>query len=112
MTARAWRGCRSISPAMGLRDLLSREIKSSELLRALIVVGPFVAAYFISRETAFLNRGGPDRHRLAACGAERWFAALASDQSLVSQAPWPAMIMRYRRKPLALPSRTRKGQLA
>lgn len=42
---------------MGLRDLLSREIKSSELLRALIVVGPFVAAYFISRETALLNLG-------------------------------------------------------
>jgi uncharacterized membrane protein YccC len=42
---------------MGLRDVLSREIKSGELLRALIVVGPFVAAYFISRETALLNLG-------------------------------------------------------
>ena len=44
-------------PLPALRDLLSREIKSSELLRALIVVGPFVAAYFISRETALLNLG-------------------------------------------------------
>ncbi|WBL76672.1 FUSC family protein [Bradyrhizobium xenonodulans] len=40
-----------------LRDLLSREIKSAELLRALIVVGPMVVAYFISRETALLNLG-------------------------------------------------------
>ncbi|MBR0686285.1 FUSC family protein [Bradyrhizobium manausense] len=43
--------------ATGLRDLLSREIKSSELLRALTVVGPFVAAYFVSREPALLNLG-------------------------------------------------------
>ncbi|MGY8635272.1 FUSC family protein [Bradyrhizobium sp. 14AA] len=41
----------------GLRDLLSREIKTAELLRALIVVGPMVAAYFIARETALLNLG-------------------------------------------------------
>lgn len=40
-----------------LRDLLSREIKTGELLRALAVVGPIVAAYFISRETALLNLG-------------------------------------------------------
>ncbi|WP_404531753.1 FUSC family protein [Bradyrhizobium japonicum] len=40
-----------------MRDLLSREVKTSELLRALIVVGPMVAAYFISRETALLNLG-------------------------------------------------------
>jgi len=40
-----------------LRDLLAREIKSAELLRALIVVGPMVAAYFIARETALLNLG-------------------------------------------------------
>lgn len=40
-----------------LRDLLSREIKSAELLRALIVIGPMVVAYFISRETALLNLG-------------------------------------------------------
>lgn len=43
--------------AAGLRDLLSREIKTGELLRALIVVGPMVVAYFISRETALLNLG-------------------------------------------------------
>lgn len=47
----------SASPTTSLRDLLSREIKSRELSRALIVVGPFVAAYFISRETALLNLG-------------------------------------------------------
>ena len=44
-------------PAADLRDLLSREIKTRELLRALIVVGPMVAAYFIARETALLNLG-------------------------------------------------------
>ncbi|MBR0791639.1 FUSC family protein [Bradyrhizobium manausense] len=44
-------------PTAGLRDLLSREIKSRELLRALIVVGPFIAAYFILREAALLNLG-------------------------------------------------------
>jgi hypothetical protein len=37
--------------------VLSREIKTRELLRALIVVGPFVAAFFISHETALLNLG-------------------------------------------------------
>jgi hypothetical protein len=47
----------SIPPSTCLRHVLSREIKTSELLRALIVVGPFVAAYFISRETALLNLG-------------------------------------------------------
>ncbi|SFN68133.1 Fusaric acid resistance protein-like [Bradyrhizobium sp. Rc3b] len=47
-----------ISPsATNLRDLLSREIKTAELLRALIVAGPMVAAYFIARETALLNLG-------------------------------------------------------
>ncbi|UWU90872.1 FUSC family protein [Bradyrhizobium sp. CB1015] len=47
------------SPAIAsnLRDLLSREIKTRELSRALIVVGPIVAAYFIARETALLNLG-------------------------------------------------------
>lgn len=44
-------------PTASLRDVLSREIKSAELLRALIVVGPMVVAYFISRETALLNLG-------------------------------------------------------
>lgn len=47
----------TIPPSTGLRDVLSREIKAAELLRALIVVGPFVAAYFISRELALLNLG-------------------------------------------------------
>ena len=45
------------SSASNLRDLLSREIKAHELMRALIVVAPCVAAYFISRETALLNLG-------------------------------------------------------
>src|SRR3954469_4825793 len=57
--------------AASLRDLLSREIKTGELVRGLIVVGPMVAAvggalivagpmvppYFIARETALLNLG-------------------------------------------------------
>ncbi|KJC34065.1 hypothetical protein UB31_38190 [Bradyrhizobium sp. LTSP849] len=47
----------TIPSATSLRDALSREIKASELARALIVVGPFVAAYFVSRETALLNLG-------------------------------------------------------
>jgi len=38
-----------------LRDLLTREVKTRELLRALIVVGSFVSAYFISGEAALLN---------------------------------------------------------
>ena len=44
-------------PSPTLRDALSREVKTSELSRALVVVGPFVAAWFISRETALLNLG-------------------------------------------------------
>jgi len=47
----------TVSPSSGLRDLLSREIKTRELLRALVVVGPFVTAYFILREPALLNLG-------------------------------------------------------
>nr|WP_157327432.1 FUSC family protein [Bradyrhizobium cajani] len=47
----------TIPPAANLRDVISREIKTGELLRALIVVGPMVAAYFISREAALLNLG-------------------------------------------------------
>ena len=47
----------SPTTAAGLRDVLAREIKSAELVRALIVVGPMVAAYFIARETALLNLG-------------------------------------------------------
>jgi hypothetical protein len=43
--------------AASLRDITAREIKTGELLRALIVVGPMVAAYFIARETALLNLG-------------------------------------------------------
>ncbi|WP_035666273.1 FUSC family protein [Bradyrhizobium huanghuaihaiense] len=45
----------TMPPAADLRDVLSREIKTRELSRALIVVGPMVAAYFIARETALLN---------------------------------------------------------
>jgi len=44
-------------PATPLRDALSREVKTRELFRALIVVGPFVATYFTSREPALLNLG-------------------------------------------------------
>ncbi|MET4045769.1 hypothetical protein ABIC03_007506 [Bradyrhizobium sp. RT6a] len=40
-----------------LRDLLAREIKTGELVRALVVVGPVIAAYFVARETALLNLG-------------------------------------------------------
>jgi hypothetical protein len=47
----------TIPTATSLRDVLSREIKTGELLRALIVVGPMIAAYFIARETALLNLG-------------------------------------------------------
>jgi len=47
----------TIPSATGLCAALSREIKTGELLRALIVVGPMVAAYFIARETALLNLG-------------------------------------------------------
>ncbi|QOG18701.1 MULTISPECIES: FUSC family protein [Bradyrhizobium] len=47
----------TIPSAAGLRGLLAREVKSAELVRALIVVGPMVAAYFIARETALLNLG-------------------------------------------------------
>jgi uncharacterized membrane protein YccC len=43
--------------AASLRDITAREIKIAELLRALIVVGPMVAAYFIARETTLLNLG-------------------------------------------------------
>ena len=38
-----------------LRDHLREEVKWHELLRALIVVGPMVAAYFISREMALFR---------------------------------------------------------
>ncbi|MDH6260361.1 FUSC family protein [Bradyrhizobium sp. BR13661] len=47
----------ALPPSTNLRDLISSEIKTRELLRALIVVGSFVAAYFISGETALLNLG-------------------------------------------------------
>ncbi|GLR89537.1 FUSC family protein [Bradyrhizobium iriomotense] len=47
----------TIPPAASLRDVLFREIKTSELVRALVVVGPLVAAYFLFREAALLNLG-------------------------------------------------------
>lgn len=40
-----------------LRDVLLKEIKSDELLRALVVIGPLVAAYVFLREPAILNLG-------------------------------------------------------
>ncbi|MBR0830302.1 FUSC family protein [Bradyrhizobium manausense] len=43
--------------AARLRDVLAREIKASELSRALVVVGPLVAAYFVLSEPALLNLG-------------------------------------------------------
>lgn len=47
----------TIALATKLRDLLRKEIKSSELLRALAVIGPLVIAYFLLREPAVLNLG-------------------------------------------------------
>jgi hypothetical protein len=41
--------------AAKLRHLLDEEVKGGELLRALIVVGPLAAAYFVWREPALLN---------------------------------------------------------
>jgi Fusaric acid resistance protein-like len=40
-----------------LRDVLRKEIKNDELLRALVVIGPLVAAYVVLREPALLNLG-------------------------------------------------------
>ncbi|WP_235939337.1 hypothetical protein [Bradyrhizobium hipponense] len=48
-----WLAAPAIPSTTSLRDLLSREIKTGELLRALIVVGPMVAALFR------LARNGP-----------------------------------------------------
>jgi hypothetical protein len=36
--------------AAKLRDFFRKEIKSDELLRALVVIGPLVVAYFFLRE--------------------------------------------------------------
>ncbi|MCP3476871.1 FUSC family protein [Bradyrhizobium sp. CCGUVB1N3] len=47
----------TIPSAEGLRGVLFREIKTGELVRALVVVGPLVAAYFLFREAALLNLG-------------------------------------------------------
>jgi hypothetical protein len=46
-----------VALAARLRDFLRKEIKSSELLRALAVIGPLVIAYFFLREPAVLNLG-------------------------------------------------------
>jgi hypothetical protein len=46
-----------VALATKLRDFLRDEIKSSELLRALAVIGPLVIAYFFLREPAVLNLG-------------------------------------------------------
>lgn len=43
--------------ATKLRDFLREEIKSTELLRALAVIGPLVIIYFFSREPAMLSLG-------------------------------------------------------
>jgi len=43
--------------ATRLRDFLQKEIKSTELLRALAVIGPLVIIYFFSREPAMLSLG-------------------------------------------------------
>ena len=47
----------TIAPATRLRDFLRKEINSSELLRALAVIGPLVIAYSFLREPAVLNLG-------------------------------------------------------
>jgi hypothetical protein len=47
----------TVSPFTKLRDVLAREIKSGELVRALVVIGPLVAAYVVLREPALLNLG-------------------------------------------------------
>src|SRR5262249_20408596 len=47
----------NVALAARLRDFLRKEIKSSELLRALALIGPLVIAYFFSREPAVLNLG-------------------------------------------------------
>jgi len=39
------------------RDFLRKEIKSDELLRALVVIGPLVVGYFFLREPALLSLG-------------------------------------------------------
>ena len=41
--------------AARLRDFLRQEIKSGELVRALLVIGPLVAAFIVLREPALLN---------------------------------------------------------
>jgi hypothetical protein len=43
--------------ATRLQDFLRKEVKSSELLRALAVISPLVIAYFFLREPAVLNLG-------------------------------------------------------
>lgn len=43
--------------AAKLKDFLRKEIKSDELLRALVVVGPLVIAFLVLREPALLNLG-------------------------------------------------------
>lgn len=43
--------------ATKLRDFLRKEIKSTELLRALAVIGPLVIIFFFSREPAMLSLG-------------------------------------------------------
>jgi hypothetical protein len=46
-----------VALATRLGDFLRKEIKSSEVLRALAVIGPLVIAYFVLREPAVLNLG-------------------------------------------------------
>jgi hypothetical protein len=43
--------------AANFRDFLRKEIKSDQLLRALVVIGPLVISYFFLREPALLNLG-------------------------------------------------------
>ncbi|MBR0756201.1 FUSC family protein [Bradyrhizobium jicamae] len=47
----------SYQPIARLQDLLRQEIKHHELLRAIVVIGPLVAAYVVLREPALLNLG-------------------------------------------------------
>ena len=46
-----------VPSAAKLRDFLTAEVRSDELLRALIVIGPLAVAYIFLREPAILNLG-------------------------------------------------------
>jgi hypothetical protein len=61
-----------------LGDFPRKEIESSELLRALAVIGPLMIAYFFLREPAVLNLGLIASDRQAETKGRRFFIALAA----------------------------------